>query len=1111
MEPHTVLSPRLLLLPTLFVFSNGIRQTSAAEEHEHFFETQIRPIIAMHCLECHGPGEQSGKLRLDSKDHLLNGGVSGPTIILGKPDTSRLIEAVRRSDDLAMPPDTELTPRQIAALEHWVRLGAPWPETLGPISDPKSDAARNHWAFQPVRDIDPPTTDSNWARNPVDNFVISRLKEQQLIPSVMADARTLIRRVTMGLTGLPPSPDDVDAFIADNNPKAWKSLVDRLLNSSAYGEQWARHWLDIARYSDTKGYIYAREERKWVHAWSYRDWVINAINNDVPYDRFLLLQLAADQVPDRQPDDLAAMGFLTVGRRFLGVTRDIIDDRIDTITRGTMGLTVACARCHDHKYDPIPTTDYYALYGVLHSSAEKRIELPSGVTATAEWKKELETRQEKFQTRYDSERQIASERSRDKIREYLQAQDHLETIPAQGFDQVLLAADILPEFARRWDDYLRKMKPPNAPVFSHWHMFAHLPRDQYDSSVTALLHNLNSKSSVHVNPRIAAAFAQPPANFSAVIDIYATVLSAVHDEWRRKIAAAKAANTKVPVQFSDPVNEQLRQVLYGPESPCEIPEENLVHSEYLFTTDVCRELWELQKNVDRWIISAPHQPRYALTLTDRPMPSEPRVFRRGNPKTPGASVRRGFLSALANETTATFESGSGRLELAQAIIDPANPLTARVIVNRVWAWHFGNGLVATPSDFGVRADLPTHPDLLDWLTKDFIEHGWSLKHLQRRILLSATYRQSSAEVVDAEMRERIRQNDPSNRLLWRMPLHRLTFEEFRDSILTVAHELNQQSGGHPDSLFGSPPSLRRTIYGEIDRQFFPAALRVFDVANPDIHIPQRSETTVPQQALFYLNHSMVQNRARKLAAVTGNTESTEGRVSALFRLILQRRPQPNEISNALALIKQASATPPPSIREQAKDWTYRYGNFNKAQGRVVDDKPLPHFTGSAWQGGPQNPDAALGRVQLTADGGHPGNERQHACVRRWTAPRNMTITIASHLSHESKSGDGIRAFIVSNQAGLLAKQTVHQQEIDLNLEIRSVITGETIDFVVDIDEDPESDGHLWEITIQQTRDEAGSMVWNSKTDFIGPIIEQLKPWEQLAQVLLCSNEFLFVD
>ena len=1106
-----MLSPRLLLLATLFTLSNGVGQVSNADDQERFFETQIRPIIAVHCLECHGPGEQSGELRLDSKDHLLNGGKSGPTIIPGKPDTSRLIEAVRRSDDLAMPPDAELTPRQIAALEHWVRLGAPWPETTGPITDPKSDATRDHWAFQPVRDIDPPNVDSNWPRNPVDGFVISRLKEQQLTPSATADARTLIRRVTMGLTGLPPSPDDVDAFIADDNPKAWESLVDRLLESSAYGEQWARHWLDIARYSDTKGYIYAREERKWVHAWSYRDWVINAINNDVPYDRFLLLQLAADQVPDRQPDDLAAMGFLTVGRRFLGVTRDIIDDRIDTITRGTMGLTVACARCHDHKYDPIPTADYYALYGVLHSSEEKRFKLPSSVTATAEWEMELDARQEKFQTRYDNERQIASERSRDKITEYLQAQDHLETIPAQGFDQVLLPTDVLPEFARRWDDYLRTTKRSNAPVFGHWHTFAQLPADQYDSSVTDLLKDLNSKSAVQVNPRIAAAFVQPPANFAAVIDIYATVLSAVRDEWRQELAAAKAANTEVPVKFSDRANEQLRQVLYGPESPCEITEENLVHSEYLFTSDVCRQLWELQKNVDRWIISAPHQPRYALTLADRSIPSEPRVFRRGNPKTPGADVPRGFLSVLANDATATFEFGSGRLELAQAIIDPTNPLTARVIVNRVWAWHFGKGLVATPSDFGVRADQPTHPDLLDWLTKDFIEHGWSLKHLQRRILLSATYRQSSAEPMDAELSEQIRQNDPSNRLLWRMPLHRLTFEEFRDSILTVAQELDQQPGGHPDSLFGSRPSLRRTIYGEIDRQFFPTALRVFDVANPDMHIPRRSETTVPQQALFYLNHSMVQNRARKLAASTRNADSAEARVNELFRRILQRPPQPDEIPNALTLIKQASATPPPSIREQAKDWTYRYGTFNEEQGSVADDKPIPHFTGSAWQGGPKHPDATLGWVQLTADGGHPGNDRQHACIRRWTAPRDMTITIASHLVHEPKPGDGIRAFIVSNRAGLLAEQKIHQQEIDLNPESRSVITGENIDFVVDIGDGLNSDQHLWEITIQQAGDEGLSMVWNSKTDFTGPIHEQLKPWEQLAQVLLCSNEFLFVD
>ena len=655
---------------------------------------------------------------------------------------------------------------------------------------------------------------------------------------------------TYGLTGMPPAPDDVECFVANSGDANWEQLIDQLLNDPAYGEHWSRLWLDVARYSDTKGYVYARENRHWIHAWSYRDWVIRAFNGDLPYDRFLLLQLAADQVPDRNPDDLAAMGFLTIGRRFLGVTRDIMDDRIDAITRGTMGLTVACARCHDHKYDPIPTEDYYSLYGVLHSCVEERIELPAKSEPPDEWKKELAARQQKFQERYNSERFDASERCRDKVSDYLRIQTDLDSVPAQGFDQVLLPDDVIPEFARRWEDFLRAAKRTQDPVFRHWHAFAELPEEQFSRDAAGIIANLNSRPVEEVNPRISAAFARPPADFDEVVDRYAVVLTDIRDQWRQMTEAAKANEQEPPTALSNTADEQLRQVLYGRLSPCEVPNERLVHTEYLFTTDICRQLWELQKEIDAWINSAPHEPRYALTLADRSVPSEPRVFRRGNPKTPGEDVPRRFLSVLSDESATPFETGSGRLELAQSIIDPANPLTARVIVNRVWARHFGRGLVATPSDFGIRAGLPTHPNLLDWLARDFIEHGWSLKHLHRLILTSATYRQTSRDPVDADVLQRIRREDPSNRLLWKMPLHRLTFEEFRDSVFAVSEELDRRRGGRPEPLFGESPSRRRTIYGEIDRQFFPAALRVFDVANPDIHIPSAAKRRFPNRRFF---------------------------------------------------------------------------------------------------------------------------------------------------------------------------------------------------------------------------------------------------------------------
>ncbi len=1068
-----------------------------------------QPLLAERCLECHGPSEQSAGLRLDSRDALQQGGDSGAVIDAESPDKSRLLLAVRGSADLEMPPDEPLSEEQIHHLELWVRRGAPWPDSSGSIMDPRDAAALEHWAFQPLRESEPPAIDDSWARNPIDAFILQRLRDEELTPSPAADPRTLIRRATMALTGLPPAAEDITDFLRDERPDAWEQLIERLLNSPAYGEQWARHWLDIARYSDTKGYVYAREERRWVHAWSYRDWVIDALNADMPYDRFLRLQLAADQIPDRQPHDMAAMGFLTVGRRFLGVTRDIIDDRIDVITRGTMGLTVACARCHDHKYDPIPSDDYYALYGVLNSSEEQRITLPDTTEPTAEWRAELEKRQAKFDERYGSERQIASERCRDKLRDYLQIQAALDSVPPQGFDQVLLPDMVIPAFARRWDEALRTAKRKGDPVFRHWHEFAALSADSFSESAPDVQDQLNRLPADQINPRIAAAFSDAPGSFADVIERYAEVLSSVRDEWRELLKQAESAKTAAPTQLPDDAGEQLRQVLYGPHSPCEVPDENLVHTEYLFTSSVCTQLWKLQSSIDQWINSGPHQPRYALTLTDRDVPSEPRVFRRGNPKTPGHDVPRAFLSVLRGDDPDSFESGSGRLEMATAITSPDNPLTARVIVNRVWAWHFGTGLVTTPSDFGVRAGEPSHPELLDWLAQDFIRHNWSLKHLHRQIMQSATWQQSSAQPTDAALQETIRQRDPSNRLLWRMPLHRLTFEEFRDSILAITGELNREAGGRPEPLFGSSASVKRSVYGEFDRQFFPAALRVFDVANPDIHIPRRSETTVPQQALFYMNHPLVQDRARRLAAMTAEAGSAESRVQDLFQRVLQRPADSDEISDALGLISQNATTPPP-VSPHTRAWTYLYGSMDEEQGCVVGATPIPHFTGTAWQGGTKWPDAKLGWVQLTASGGHPGNDRQHACIRRWTAPQNMTVRIESRLNHEPAAGDGIRAFIISSRTGLLQQQKLHQQQVDLNSDHVEVTAGDTIDFVVDIGDGLNSDQFLWNITIQPTTD-GSTVVWNSEKDFVGPTPEPLSPWEQLAQILICSNEFLFVD
>ncbi|MDB6003066.1 MAG: hypothetical protein JWR15_53 [Prosthecobacter sp.] len=582
-----------------------------------------------------------------------------------------------------------------------------------------------HWAFQPLKPVQ---------GGSIDEFIRRELGRHGLQPAPRADGLALARRAAFDLTGLPPAFAEGLSF---------SQLVDKLLASPHYGEQWARHWLDVARYSDTKGYVYAREEKRWVHATPYRDWVVRALNADMAYDRFLLLQLAADQVVPPQSPDLAAMGFLTLGRRFLGVTHDIIDDRIDVVTRGALGLTVACARCHDHKFDPIPTRDYYALYGVFQSCAEA-----VAPCAKSEDPKlaELVKKNHDLMTK---RREEQMERTRARAMDYQRALSELDKYPEQGFDQIIDEKDLNPFIVHRW----------KAWVETH--------------------HGI----------------------------------------------------------------ELTEEALKRPDSPAYVPDEHITNNEMYFPTGIITELWKAQGEVDRYLLNNSTAPKHATVLVDRALPSTPRVLLRGNPLTKGDSVPRQFLSLFGSQRP--FTQGSGRLEMARAIVDPRNPLTARVMVNRIWQHHFGRGLVSTPSDFGKQGSAPSHPELLDWLARRFIDSGWSIKAMHRLIMMSETYQQSSGggAVEPAHA-------DPDNRLLWRMNPHRLSFEEVRDAWLTAAGRLSLNVGGDPLPLFAAG-NQRRTLYALVDRENVPAVMRTFDFANPDLSIPQRTETTVPAAGVVW--------------------------------------------------------------------------------------------------------------------------------------------------------------------------------------------------------------------------------------------------------------------
>lgn len=904
-----------------------------------------------------------------------------------------------------------------------------------------------HWAFQPLK----PGQGGS-----IDEFIRRKLAENGLNPSPRADEHTLVRRASFDLTGLPPQA---------SKTLSYPQLVDELLASPHYGEHWARHWLDVARYSDTKGYVYAREEKTWVHAATYRDWVVRALNEDMPYDRFVLLQLAADQlVPERSPD-LAAMGFLTLGRRFLGVTHDIIDDRIDVVTRGMLGLTVACARCHDHKFDPIPTRDYYALYGVFQNCAEAVVPCSEGED------KELAELQRKNSEMLTKVREERMAKTRSQVREHLEAQLELEQYPEEVFSQLLEPDDLNPVIVRRWKAWLEEDAKMQQPVLAEWHA-------------------LQGKGT--------------PEEVRACAGRYGVLFADVEKRWRSWLKENPKAES-----LPDEHAEKLRRVLYGVDSPCHVPDEHVANIELYFSAAVTVGLWRSQGDVDRFILRSKEAPVHATILTDRARPSAPRVFIRGNPLTKGAVVPRQFLALFGGQKP--FEHGSGRLEMAQAIASPRNPLTARVMVNRIWQHHFGRGLVSTPSDFGKQGSLPSHPELLDWLAQRFIDSGWSIKAMHRLIMLSETYQQSSSGGQNAAAA----QMDPDNHLLWRMNTHRLSFEEARDAWLMAAHKLNLRAGGNPAPLFAAD-NTRRTLYTLVDRENVPAVMRTFDFANPDLSMPQRTETTVPQQALFGMNHPFIVQQARamlhreELKSVDPAT-----RVQRIYANLFQRQPDAGELDFALRFVQ---VDEPVVIAEvdHSKSWQYGYGEWDEGTGKMKEFKPLPHFTGSAWQGDEAWPNKKLGWAQITATGGHPGNDRKHAVVRRWTAPADGTYAVKSTLLHEPSSGDGIRSFISHSQQGRLHAGKLHQGSADLNFATLAFRAGETLDFIVDIGDVLNSDQFLWSTQIHQAPTIGGAadtpaQSWDAAKDFSAQPNSQINAWEQLVQVLMLANEFMFVD
>jgi hypothetical protein len=1049
------------------------------------FEKEIRPVLAERCYACHSASAaapQAG-LMLDTANGIRRGGNSGAVLQPGNPDASLLIRAIRHTDKrLKMPPGGPLSAEVIAKFEAWVRDGAALP--ADPAAPVRKQAAL--WSLKsPVRPDPPVVREQKWIRNDVDRFILSKLESRNLAPSPESDRRTLIRRATYDLTGLPPSAEDIDRFVNDPSPDAYEKLIDRLLASPRYGERWGRHWLDVARYADSvNDSVNSGQRFPW--SYTYRDWVIRALNEDLPYDRFVLYQMAADRIPGIEPRHLAALGFLSLGREFPKSYPETVDDRIDAVARGFLGFTVACARCHDHKFDPIPTRDYYSFYSILSNirvpDELPLLDKPAGLSEKQEmYRKRLERIRKEYQeyrVRRNGE-MVAFFKTQ--TADYLLASHAAGTLGNTEIEDLVRDRQLNQHVLQRWRKYLRESKASGEPVFRLWHAAAAIPSGRFDASWPA-----------------ARAAAKVPAVLET--ELSARTVSSLDDLAKAYAAALTKCDRAEP--FDDPERQQFRAVLRGPSSPADVPVDEF---ELIYTEGDSNNTRSIRVRYNAMLAQAAYDgvPPRAMAVEDLPSPVPGHVFIRGNPNNPGAPAPPRFLSCLGGGDDKVFRNGSGRLELAQAIVDPANPLTARVIVNRLWAHHFGFGIVRTPSDFGFRGDPPTHPELLDYLAVKFVESGWSLKQMHRLLMTSAAYRQSSAD------NEAARKLDPENQLLWRMNRRRLEIESVRDSMLVAAGRLDLTAGGVPFPLTAEPSTPRRSVYGFIERGRVPALLSAFDFASPDQHAPLRYVTTVPQQALFFLNSPFVAEQSSALAnrsEITRASNPSE-KIDRMYKLALGRSPDRRELEAGLKFVSQGAEPAAPAA--VASPWQYGTGRLDAAGAGVESFTPFTVFVTDRWQGGAVLPASHGGKAALRATGGEPGEQPNEAVVRRWISPVSGSLNIEGTLRHAQPAvpyGDGVRGHIVSSRQGELASWSVNGSSAETKLSGIKVEKGETIDFVVDARTDPENDAFTWAPVLK-----CGADTWNAKNDFAGPAAQPLSVWARFAQVLLETNEFSFVD
>jgi len=938
----------MLLILSLACFTAS--PTKPSEAGLRFFENKIRPVLVKECYSCHSAQAKKarGGLVVDTREGLLKGGDAGPAVVPGKPLESLLLKAMRH-DGLAMPPKGKLAPEILADFEAWIRMGAPDPREgkAAPVVQKLDvEAGRNFWSFRPLRQSQPPAVrDSAWGRSWVDAYLLAELEKRDLRPVADAEPAVWLRRLYYDLTGLPPTPEELDAFLADPRPDARERVVDRLLGSPAFGERWGRHWLDVARYADSNG----KDENLTFHeAYLYRDHVVRTYNEDRPFDAFVREQIAGDLLPAETPAQreaqLIASGFLIIGPKVLanrdkeGRRLDVIDEQIDTIGRTFLGLSLGCARCHDHKFDPVPTADYYALAGIFSSTRTlEGFKLGNPIVSgwmlrplSPEDEQRLEARK-----RHAGELKAVTEQL-NKVRTELTAAEQgtprmptrlagivLDDREAQLVGQWKASTFTKPFIGQGYlhDDQAGKgsksatfattlAKPGTYEV-----QVSYTPGKGRATNVPVTIHHADGQRTIRVDqtkkPSIEGLFHSLGSfRFEKNVRV---VISNTDTKGHVIVDAVRLI----------PSEEQARIEAQAAAQPAAgLSEEQKQRIEKLR-----QEVRRLEAQEAKRKANPPPAPRLVMAPRDEDKPGDLRIHIRGSHETLGELVPRGTLQVASWGEPFSIREGSGRRELAEWLADARNPLTARVYVNRVWKHLFGEGLVRSVDDFGVQGEPPSHPELLDRLASEFIASGWSTKSLLRSLVLSRAYGLSSAATPA------LKRADPENRLLGHAHRKRLQAEPIRDAILSVAGTLERTMGGPVVShlperaitndskgLLDTDAVRTRSVYLPVIRNGLPGIFEVFDFADPDVATGRRDTTTVATQALYLLNSRFVIAQARATADRLLAMQQPEQRIRWLYRAALGRDAREDEIRQALHFLADYQADLGDKPEAQREAW-----------------------------------------------------------------------------------------------------------------------------------------------------------------------------------------------